>query len=496
MPAATAGVVALDNLQALVIEPYRYRLARYLLLALPQGAPAREFLRELLPLVTHGGVDLKSSPPAWLCNVGLTFRGLRQLEPPAEIMTGTLDPQFEAGPNWEPLGDLPGSPSAPANWWEGQFKTGALHCLVQLHAKQPAALDEATAAISQLAARHGVVEQLPRKNPDHRGSQRLDGEALVSGPPQAPAQAPGRGRVHFGYIDGFSRPDVDWTGSPATGQTHYRNFLLGYSDPKMASAPDRGPAAEFFRDSSYMVLRWMYQDVAGFNRFLDESASKVAPLLPVEEGRELVAAKMMGRWRNGTPLVLSPDRPLDELSQVSNSFQYKEEDPHGHRCPFSAHIRVTNPRDQRLNPAIEEEGVPSVIRRGIPYGPEMEPHATEDDGVDRGILGLFLCANIRRQFYTLTHWVAENSFSPVFQGAKRPEDAIFGNRSHPATSHEFLIPQAAGDVRLTGLPDFVRTKGTAFFLLPSMSALRRLAGENPVSADGSSGDGGSNAAEV
>jgi hypothetical protein len=119
--------------------------------------------------------------------------------------------------------------------------------------------------------------------------------------------------------------------------------------------------------------------------------------------------------------------------------------------------------------------VPSVIRRGIPYGPEMAPGQTQDDGIDRGILGVFLCSNIRRQFYTLTHWVAENSFSLVFHGSPPPEDALFGNRGNPATSHDFLIPRAEGDARLPGLPDFVLTKGTAFFLLPSMSTLRVLA---------------------
>jgi deferrochelatase/peroxidase EfeB len=219
-----------------------------------------------------------------------------------------------------------------------------------------------------------------------------------------------------------------------------------------------------------MVLRWLYQDVAAFNRFLEEAALKVAPHLSPDEGKELLAAKLMGRWRNGTPLALSSDQPLENFS---NDFAYQTQDSQGQKCPFSAHIRVTNPRDQPLNSILAPEGVPSVIRRGIPYGPEMAPGQTTDDGIDRGILGLFLCTNIRRQFYTLTHWVAENSFSPIFKGEKPPEDALFGNRNNSATSHNFLIPRAEGNVAL-GLPDLVHTKGTAFFLLPSMSALQAL----------------------
>ena len=74
----------------------------------------------------------------------------------------------------------------------------------------------------------------------------------------------------------------------------------------------------------------------------------------------------MGRWRNGAPLVLTPDRP-DPTMAAGNDFGYRNHDPDGLRCPFSAHIRVVNPRDQELDPVVD--GVPTVIRRGMPYGP-------------------------------------------------------------------------------------------------------------------------------
>jgi deferrochelatase/peroxidase EfeB len=383
-----------------------------------------------------------------------------------------MDPMFQEGPNPGPLGDVKGSRSDPVNWWEKRFGTEQIHCIVQLHSKDPVVLDEATKEVLYLAVQHGVTELLPRREQDHQGSYRLDGQALIGGQPQAPEQPSIRGRVHFGYIDGFSRPNVSWSGEPGANQLHFRHFLLGYSTPEVFSAPRTGPACDLFRDSSYMLLRWLYQDVAAFNRFLREAAPKVTPHLPSDQAQKLVAAKLMGRWRNGTPLALSPDHPLP-LHTFSNDFAYQTQDPQGQKCPFSAHIRVTNPRDEPLNNVLAPEGVPSVIRRGIPYGPEMAPGQTTDDGIDRGILGIFLCSNIRRQFYTLTHWIAENSFSPVFKGEKPSQDALFGNRSNSATSHNFLIPQANGDVTLA-LPDLVHTKGTAFFLLPSISALQLL----------------------
>lgn len=474
MPSEPTVGVDFGNIQGLVRAPYRYRLARYLLFSFGVKKAAARFVRELLPRITTGSVDFESAAPDWLCNIAFTVGGLQQLGTSEELVR-RLDPMFQEGPKPGPLGDVPGSRSDPVNWWEQQFRTEELHCIVQLHAREPKVLEAATTEVLACAAREeGVMELRPRRTADHNGSRRLDGAALIDGKPQAPGQPTSRGRVHFGYIDGFSRPDVSWEGEEdGKGKLHFRHFLLGHSTPAVFSAPKPGPAADLFRDSSYMVLRWLYQDVARFNQFLEQAALSFAPGLPPTAGQELVAAKLMGRWRNGTPLVLSPDEPLTD---ISNDFAFQTQDPAGHRCPFSAHIRVVNPRDQPLNEGmLAREGVPAVIRRGMPYGPELEPGQTQDDGVDRGILGVFLCTNIRRQFYTLTHWVAENSFSPVFKESLPPEDAMFGNRANPGTSHDFLIPRAEGDVRLSGLPDFVHTKGTAFFLLPSMSTLRALA---------------------
>ena len=60
------------------------------------------------------------------------------------------------------------------------------------------------------------------------------------------------------------------------------------------------------RDGCYLVLRWIYQDVAKFNKFLREKSAELWPEMPADDRQELLAAKLMGRWRNGTPLVLFP----------------------------------------------------------------------------------------------------------------------------------------------------------------------------------------------
>ncbi len=201
----------------------------------------------------------------------------------------------------------------------------------------------------------------------------------------------------------------------------------------------------------------------------------MASHLPPADAQELLAAKLVGRWRNGTPLVLSPGGP-DDVMANSDAFSFSTQDPNGFKCPFSAHIRVCNPRDQALEAAQAVEGVPRIIRRGVPYGPPMDFSQTVDDRVDRGLLGLFICSSIRRQFYTLTRWISENSFSPVFATNRHTQDPLFGNPHYPGAANTFTIPTESHPVMLNGLPEFVHTKGTASFLLPSLSALESLSG--------------------
>ena len=61
-----------------------------------------------------------------------------------------------------------------------------------------------------------------------------------------------------------------------------------------------------------------------------------------------MAAKLMGRWRSGAPLVLAPkadDPALGADRQRNNAFNYGAMDPQGYACPVGAHVRRMNPRD-------------------------------------------------------------------------------------------------------------------------------------------------------
>jgi deferrochelatase/peroxidase EfeB len=440
------------GVQATVAHLYKSPFSRHLIFRFGERDDAQAFLGELTPRITMADFDFATTQDP-LLNVGVTFNGLAALGVEPELLT-QLDTIYERGPDPLLLGDAPGSRSDPVNWWEGRFKTEEVHCIVHLYVRTEEALEPASTDVRELASRFGLTELIPR-----RDGTVLDGRSL------------GHGKLHFGYTDGISHPDISWDDVPDTPtQVNFRNFLLGYASAEHPSAPARGPARDLVRDSCYGVFRWIYQDTATFNRFLSTEGPRLFPDLAPPEAEELLAAKLMGRWRNGAPLVLAPTRDDPELSR-RNDFGYASSDPDGRRCPFSAHIRVVNPRDQELDPVAE--GVPHVIRRGMPYGPELQ--SNEDDGQDRGIIGIFLCADIRRQIYTLTGWIRRNDFSPVYDANRRVQDAVIGNRSVQGTSTDFIIPAKGGAVTAKGLPHFVHTKGTVFLLYPAKATLEKLA---------------------
>ena len=85
--------------------------------------------------------------------------------------------------------------------------------------------------------------------------------------------------------------------------------------------------------------------MAAFRQYLRANAAS-------EEEEELLAAKIMGRWRSGAPLVLAPDHDDPTLGahpSRNNDFAYNaEDDARGFKCPFGSHVRRMNPRDGEI----------------------------------------------------------------------------------------------------------------------------------------------------
>lgn len=448
------------NVQGLIFQSYNYAVVGHFFFKFPDGAAAREFLNEWIPRVTSAAVDITANPEP-LINIALSWQGIQKTgavdeRPGAMRATEAFRSDFRDRPNPKAMRD--GGDSAPANWWKGKFVSQDVDVALLCYCRSAESLAQHTSAIRASANRHGLKELIPSN----------DGAPLTG-------NLAAKGILHFGYQDGISQPQVNWDDDPArTDLMDLRRFVLGYGEDRTKPIPDREPWTGLVRDGSYLVLRWIYQDVAKFNKFLRERSAALWPGMPTNAAQELLAAKMMGRWRDGTPLVLFPDAPQAKPNCMRNDFTYAM-DPDGERCPFSAHIRIANRRDDELkdrNKSMFPPGTPRVLRRGSSYGSTLE--GEEDDGIDRGLIGIFLCTDIESQFFALMRWINETNFHAKVTNL-HGQDPLFGNRSTLDRSDTFEFQVDGRKHILTGLQDFIRTQGVLNLLLPSVSALKRIA---------------------
>ena len=241
-------------------------------------------------------------------------------------------------------------------------------------------------------------------------------------------------------------------------------FFLGYLD-ESGSKPALPKPDVLSRNGSYLAYLKLEEHVGAFRDFLRQHGR-------TREEQELVAAKLMGRWRSGAPLVLAPKKDDPELGldmQRTNDFDYGTTDPHGYGCPIGAHIRRMNPRDTAENMQRRK-----MIRRGGTYGPPL-PEEAPEDGVERGIAAFTIgCASLVRQFeFAMNVWAND----PAFKDLGNERDPIIGTQDG---TFDMTIPNRPIRKKLVGLPAFTTLKGGAYFFLPGIRAMRFLAtGDRP-----------------
>jgi deferrochelatase/peroxidase EfeB len=192
--------------------------------------------------------------------------------------------------------------------------------------------------------------------------------------------------------------------------------------------------------------------------------------------QEWVAAKMMGRWQNGQPLIGNP-KPPNGPGEPENDFLFGRDDPRGHACPLGAHIRRANPRDS-LEPDDPLEQTISkrhlMLRRGRTYFYDAKaknyPVSSVPGTAERGLLFVAICADLERQFeIVMQSWLG----FPSFHGLTGEPDPISTSRSAPGGGR-FTIPTSAGPLVLKEMERFVDFRGGGYFFMPSRSALNYL----------------------
>jgi Dyp-type peroxidase family len=431
-----------DDIQHILLTRAPALTGRYEFLSFRNAAGGRAWLSAIADKVQSAAAMRASvdQDKHWV-TVAFTWSGLRALGVD-EASLSTFPEEFKQGmvARTEMLGDT--GENHPDNWIGGLARPD-LHAIAILFARDAAERGRCQAEHDKLVARCEGAEVLSTLN-------------LEATPPF------GYAHDHFGYRDRLSQPVMEGTGevpTPGSGAPlKPGEFILGYPDE--SGRPYPMPQPEILsRNGSYMAYRRMQEHVGKFRDFLRQHGQT-----PQEQ--ELVAAKLMGRWRSGAPLVLAPDKDDPALGadpQRNNNFNYKEMDPHGYAVPLGSHVRRMNPRDTAANMNRRR-----MIRRGATYGPHL-PEDTPEDGVERGIAAFVICASLIRQYeFAQNVWVNDRNFHEL--GNER--DPIIGN--HDGTL-EFKIPRRPIRKKITGLPAFTTVKGGAYFFLPGIKALRYLA---------------------
>jgi deferrochelatase/peroxidase EfeB len=444
-----------SNIQGMILRGFTHPYSCHMIFQFKDQAGAGSFIKAIFPFV-QSAENWGDDKPDEMINIGLTYSGIVKASKLTPKDMKSFPWVFKEGPtsagSQGSLNDC--GPSAIQNWVFGN-QTQQVDCVVHAYGMTPETLEQLVSAISAAAVAGGLTEYLPVEN----GTKRLQEYALVP-----------RYSVHFGYQDGIDQPALGSTNP--MDPSDVANFLIGYAaESAFNPAPNDGSnAAVFAKDGCYNAFRMLSQDSEVFDNFLEDNTANIAKILgqPPKYAKEWLAAKLNGRWRNGSPLELSPDEPEEKTSRATD-FGYAG-DTDGMKCPFAAHTRVGNPRDEQI--LTQDEPVPRLIRRGMAYG---APPVLNDYKGDRGLIGLFLCGALDTQFELICSWINTTNFSPLFP-SQRTQDALLANRCTPNADNSFTIPSDKGPVVINNMPQFVVTKGTAYCLLPSLSTLKSLAG--------------------
>ncbi|WP_165967972.1 Dyp-type peroxidase [Saccharopolyspora elongata] len=332
---------------------------------------------------------------------------------------------------------------------------------------------------------------------------------------QRGAALPGE-REHFGFRDGVSQPGIRGhraappfdpitprrdprdvqRGHPGQRLVWPGEFVLGYPAQDAADPALPGPVADvgpqWTRNGTFLVYARYRQDTEGFAEFLTRAGAAIAEREPelADLSPHRLGALLVGRWRSGAPVMRAPGSDAPELGgsgRLNNDFAYRQAtaplpasavcpvryppapaDPAGLRCPLGAHIRKAYLRDDTPPGAIAGDVQRHrMLRRGVPYTDETPT------GVDRGLLFLSYQVSIERQFeFVLQQWLRNPSLRVPGEGV----DPLLGVVPGGPTAVRIPVGDGGRAVEVDLERSWTELTGGGYFFVPSVSALRHLAG--------------------
>ncbi len=493
-----------------------------LLLQFTDAPAARSWLEKTTPLIAttervaafnqefsearqaNGGDDPAAQKATWL-GLSFTYPGLQFLTGQPDLLRA----EARAGDTLEAFIQGPGDPSRsialgdtddndPKHWVFGCADKPPVHAVLSIASDTAEGLEGAVKEQKLAATQAGAVivyEQEGKHLPGKR-----------------------KGKEHFGFKDGVSEPEIEGFDEPDPSRTevlddlpdgpkgrtvHYSakhpgtrlipagEFVVG---KPLAPEHDPGTAAKdtvpaWMHNGSFQVVRRLEQDVPGWWAQVEAQLRRLKDLkaVPQDAGRDWFAARLVGRWRDGSPVCKHPDRPGGAAAGSDNDFKYKgdPDDPDGLITPLFSHLRKTNPRaGLNAEGEVAERFMDArrIMRRGAPYGQPFDPISDlPENGPDaeRGLLFVCYQSDLVGQFeFIQANWINDPDFPPDRKAKPGPDPLVSGRLTtvnDGRVNWEGTSP--AGERQTTALDfrPFVQTRGALYCFTPSLSTLRRLA---------------------
>jgi len=472
-PTPTPAPLNLDNIQGDILSGLPKKTQLYIFFEIADVANFKKALVSFIPLITTVTQVLKDRKaiedhkrkklPGYITLVGVNF----SLSHQGFVKLGIDDGSLAAGGATDPfivgqeqdsinLGD-PRSSDGTTPAWDPQFLQ-ALHGVILISGDSHGTTDKKKAEIDLIFG-SSITEVITLRGDVRPGAE--------------------DGHEHFGFLDGISNPVVtgfDKVINPGPSPVQPGVMITGQTgDPGLTI---RQPWSV---DGSFLAFRFLSQLVPEFNDFLTQNAlskNGAGTALTPEEGSALLGARMVGRWKSGAPIDLTPlhdDPPLGTNPKRDNDFFFAGEITSSLRCPYAAHVRKTNPRNDLEVPP---SGKPvtlvqpnRIMRRGIQFGPELTPAeiASGKTIENRGLLFVAYSTSITNGFRLLQKtWANGAGFQPFTESPSPPGlDPIIGQGARSMIGLDPLNPLTS-----FSLGTWVVPHGGEYFFVPSISGLK------------------------
>lgn len=299
---------------------------------------------------------------------------------------------------------------------------------------------------SVAALRDQILDRLPE-------SARLLGEETGQGM-RNPA---GDGIEHFGYIDGRSQP-LFLADEVAKEPKQHWDPAFPLSNILVPDPFSPNPSRHF---GSYFVFRKLEQNVRAFKEIEQDLADNLGL---TGADRHRAGAMLVGRFKDGTPIT---SKAKAAGGPVQNDFTFDGDE--GTKCPFSGHIRKTNPRSFGREVLIARRGQTYGERNDQPW--DDSPPGERPSG-EVGLLFMAFNSSLQSQFeFTQQSWVN----NPDFQNQGTGHDPVIGQGKRDI---KVQFPKVWGKPELSApqvqVAQTITMKGGEYFFMPSLAYLRNL----------------------